>query len=219
MANWTATRPTTLTPIAREGLRRGAAAGLSRRQLLRRSIGLGIGLWLLESTAGVARFLWSTTASGFGGPVVAGSIDALMATPAVPGTSLRDGAPAYVHQAKAYVQLLDPTRGLIDGTSPKGDGAAVNVRALYQRCPHLGCKPNFCTRNFLFECACHQSRYDRLGTKIDKWGPAPRSMDRFATSVTDGILTIDTSAITFGPLPIALGQPGLIRPTSPTGCI
>jgi cytochrome b6-f complex iron-sulfur subunit len=219
MGNWTATRPATLTPLALSAIRHGAAAGLSRRQLLRRAIGLGIGLWLLEATAGVGRFLWSAAAVGFAGPIVVGTLDDLMAMPAVPGTSLRDGAPAYVYQAKAYVQLLDPKLGLLDGESPAGDGATVNVRALYQRCPHLGCRPNFCTRNFLFECACHQSRYDRLGTKIDKWGPAQRGMDRFATSVTNGVLTIDTSVITKGPLPIALGQPGLIRPTSPTGCI
>jgi len=219
MGNWTATRPTTLTPLALDAMRHGVVAGLSRRQLLRRAIGLGIGLGLLEVTAGSLRFLWSATAVGFAGPIVVGTLDDLLAMPAVPGTSLRDGVPAYVHKAKAYVQLLDPARGLVDGESPKGDGTTVNVRALYERCPHLGCRPNFCTRNFLFECACHQSRYDRMGTKIDKWGPAPRSLDRFATSVRDGILTIDTSTITLGPLPLALGQPGLIRPTSPTGCI
>jgi hypothetical protein len=45
-------------------------------------------------------------------------------------------------------------------------------------------------------------------------------MDRFATVVSaDGVLTVDTGKITLGPLPIALGQPGLIPPTSPTGCI
>ena len=40
------------------------------------------------------------------------------------------------------------------------------MRTLYQRCPHLGCKPNFCPRNYWFECPCHGSRYDRLGIKV-----------------------------------------------------
>jgi len=45
-------------------------------------------------------------------------------------------------------------------------------------------------------------------------------MDRFAASVaTDGTLTLDTSKITLGPLPIAVGQPGIIPPRSPIGCI
>ena len=93
------------------------------------------------------------------------------------------------------------------------------MRTLYQRCPHLGCKPNFCTTNYWFECPCHGSRYDRLGTKIQELGPAPRSLDRFAHTVAGGVLTVDTSKITLGPLPVALGQPGLIPPRSPQGCI
>ena len=59
----------------------------------------------------------------------------------------------------------------------------------------------------------------RLGTKILYWGPAARGMDRFATVVEDGVLTIDTSIIKLGPLPLAIGDPRLIRPTAPTGCI
>ena len=31
----------------------------------------------------------------------------------------------------------------------------------------------------------------------------------------DGVLTLDTGKITLGPLPVALGQPGLIPPRSP----
>jgi hypothetical protein len=45
-------------------------------------------------------------------------------------------------------------------------------------------------------------------------------MDRFSASVdAEGVLTLDTGRITLGPLPVALGQPGIIRPKSPTGCI
>ena len=39
-------------------------------------------------------------------------------------------------------------------------------------------------------------------------------MDRFAIIVEGaGALTVDTGKITLGPLPVALGQPGLIPPT------
>ncbi|MGZ6340243.1 MAG: QcrA and Rieske domain-containing protein, partial [Candidatus Limnocylindrales bacterium] len=76
------------------------------------------------------------------------------------------------------------------------------------------------TKNYWFECPCHGSRYDRLGIKVKELGPAPRSLDRFASSVdSSGVLTVDTSKITLGPLPVSLGQPGLIAPKSPTGCI
>jgi hypothetical protein len=44
-------------------------------------------------------------------------------------------------------------------------------------------------------------------------------MDRYAISVdADGVLTIDTARVTLGPLPVAMGQPGLIPPRVPNGC-
>ena len=56
------------------------------------------------------------------------------------------------------------------------------VRALSQRCPHLGCRPNPCLEDFWIHCPCHQSRYDRLGTKVDgvRYGPAARPRSRRA---------------------------------------
>jgi cytochrome b6-f complex iron-sulfur subunit len=121
------------------------------------------------------------------------------------------------------VILIDPSQQrFIQGEDQVGDGTSVNVRALYQRCPHLGCKPNPCLKNFWMECPCHGSRYDRLGIKAagPQYGPAPRGMDRFGVKVdAAGILTINTGKITLGPLPIAVGQPGIEPPRSPTGCI
>ena len=118
--------------------------------------------------------------------------------------------------------LVDPARkAFTSGSDPVGDGHAVNVRALSQRCPHLGCRPNPCLADFWFHCPCHQSQYDRLGTKAlgTGYGPAPRGMDRFAVEVDAvGALTIDTGRITLGPLPVALGRPGLIPPLVPRGC-
>jgi cytochrome b6-f complex iron-sulfur subunit len=222
VGNWKLARseePRALTREALVALRHGRGAGLSRRQLLRRSIGAGVGLWLLEITGGTLGFLWPNLAGGFGGKITLGTIDVISNSPAVRGSSLRDGAPAYFQDARAYIQLLDPTQGFRDGDSADGEGTAINVRALWQKCPHLGCKPNFCTVNYWFECPCHGSRYDRLGIKVAELGPAPRGMDRFAASVANGVLTIDTQKIAKGPLPVSLGQPGLVPPKSPTGCI
>jgi cytochrome b6-f complex iron-sulfur subunit len=221
MGNWKLTRseePTTLSAQARREMRSGQPAGLSRRQLIRRSLGAGVGLWLLEVSAGTIGFLWPNLSSGFGGEITLGDIETVSASPAVQGITLKDGAPAYFSEARAYIQLVDPSLGFQDGDSPDGSGETTNVRTLYQRCPHLGCKPNFCDRNYWFECPCHGSRYDRLGTKVAELGPAPRGMDRFASSVENGVLTVDTSRITLGPLPVALGQPGLI-PSRGGSCI
>jgi cytochrome b6-f complex iron-sulfur subunit len=221
MGNWKLTRteePTALSAQARREMRSGQPAGLSRRQLIRRSIGAGVGLWLLEVTAGTIGFLWPNLSSGFGGQITLGDFTTVSGSPAVQGITLKDGAPAYFSEARAYIQLLDTSLGFQDGDSPDGSGSTTNVRTLYQRCPHLGCKPNFCERNYWFECPCHGSRYDRLGIKVQELGPAPRGLDRFASFVKGGVLTVDTSKITLGPLPVALGQPGLI-PARGGSCI
>ena len=216
-----ADRPQALAPEAIKSLRRHQVKGLSRRQLLRYSIGGGIALWLLEVTAGTIGFIWPNLSGGFGGKVKIGTFeDIKLANSNLP---ISDGFPAYVAEARAYIVLIDPARQqFVPGEDASGDGGALNVRSLYQRCPHLGCKPNPCLKNFWMECPCHGSRYDRLGIKAAgaQYGPAARSMDRFSESVDGaGILTLDTGKITLGPLPIAVGQPGIIPPRTPTGCI
>ena len=84
----------------------------------------------------------------------------------------------------------------------KVDGDVV---ALSQKCTHLGCRVPFCASSGQFECPCHGSQYNRVGEK--KGGPAPRGMDRFAMSVTDGVLTVNTGAIVQGP-PIGTNTTG-----------
>ena len=222
MGNWKLARwqePRTLTRDVLREMRRGRPAGMSRRTLIRRSIGAGVGLWILELSGGLLGFLWPNLSRGFGGQIPLGDFATVDGNPAIQGIGLNDGGPAYFSLARTYVQLIDPARGFTDGASADGEGISTNVRTLYQRCPHLGCKPNFCTTNYWFECPCHGSRYDRLGVKVLELGPAPRSMDRFAHTIENGVLTVDTSRVTLGPLPVALGQPGLIPARSPQGCI
>ncbi len=194
--------------------------GLSRRTLLRRAIGVGIGLWLLEVVGGTIAFAWSAIALAPPRVRVGTLADLVAANPGIPVAA---GFPTYVPNARAFVILVDPTRGgWQPGVDATGDGTTVNVRALSQVCPHLGCRPNPCLDDFWFHCPCHQSRYDRLGIKAagERYGPAPRGMDRFAVEIgDDGVLTIDTARVTLGPLPVALGQPGLIPPRVENGCV
>ena len=216
-----ADRPQALTSQALKALRHEQVQGLSRRQLLRTSLGAGVGLWLLEVTAGSIGFVWPNLEGGFGGKVQIGTLEEVKAQNS--NLPINEGFPAYFPNARAFIVLVDPARQqFVPGTDTSGDGHQLNVRALYQRCPHLGCKPNPCLRNFWLECPCHGSRYDRLGIKAagTQYGPAPRSMDRFSATVdAAGVLTLDTGKITLGPLPVALGQPGIIPPKRPTGCI
>jgi cytochrome b6-f complex iron-sulfur subunit len=216
-----ANKPQALTTEAIKAVRHEQVQGVSRRELLRGSLAAAMGLWLIEVTAGTIGFLWPNLQGKFGGEVRIGTFDEVkLANASLP---IDQGFPAYYSAARAFVVLVDPSQQrFIPGEDQTGDGTSVNVRALYQRCPHLGCKPNPCLKNFWLECPCHGSRYDRLGTKAAgaQFGPAPRSMDRFAIIVDQqGVLTIDTGKITLGPLPVALGQPGLIPPKTPTGCI
>ena len=194
--------------------------GLSRRQLLRRTIATGIGLWLIEVTAGTIGFIWPTLGRSASAVRVGTLDDLILMNPGIP---VAQGFPAYVAEARAFVVVVDPTVGrFLPGADETGDGLAINVRALYQRCPHLGCRPNPCVEDFWFHCPCHQSRYDRLGIKPDgtRFGPADRSMDRFAAAVDEaGVLRVDTTRVILGPLPIALGQPGVIPPRVLDGCI
>ena len=195
-------------------------AGLSRRQLMRRAVGAGVGLWFLEVTAGTLGFLWSAAAQATAKVRIGTYDELLVANGDLP---IADGFPAYVAAARAFVTIVDPNRrGWNSGRDETGEGTALNVRAMSQRCPHLGCRPNPCIEDFWFQCPCHQSRYDRLGIKAagELFGPAPRGLDRFATEVdASGVLFVDTGRITLGPLPVALGQPGLIPPLVPRGCV
>ena len=216
-----AAAPRALTVEALKARRADQVQGISRRRMLRTSLAAAVGMWALELGAGSIGFLWPNLTRGFGGKVRIGTFDDLKLQNS--NLPIERGFPAYVPDARAFIILIDPARqAFIPGADLTGEGTSINVRPLYQRCPHLGCRPNPCLKNFWFECPCHQSRYDRLGIKAlgVQYGPAAHSMDRFAAVVDqDGVLTLDTGRITLGPLPIAVGRPGIIPPLSPTGCI
>jgi cytochrome b6-f complex iron-sulfur subunit len=80
------------------------------------------------------------------------------------------------------------------------------VVALYQTCPHLGCRVPQCVTSQWFECPCHGSKYNQVGEK--KGGPAPRGMDRFPMTVSaGGELVVDTGTVIQGP-PIGTNTTG-----------
>jgi len=69
--------------------------------------------------------------------------------------------------------------------------------ALYQKCPHLGCRVPFCSTSKRFECPCHGSVFNLRGEYIE--GPTPRGMDRFAIRVEGGRVVVDTGMVEEGP--------------------
>jgi cytochrome b6-f complex iron-sulfur subunit len=76
--------------------------------------------------------------------------------------------------------------------------AGVNV--LYGVCTHLGCLPKWDDPENRFKCPCHGSQFALNGSYLA--GPAPRSLDRFETTVffTDG--TTAVSDAVGNPIPI-----------------
>src|SRR5688572_30031233 len=107
-------------------LRRTQVQGISRRRVLRQSLGIGVGLWLAEVGAGTLSFLWSAGTAGRS-TVRAGSFDEIAAMNQ--GLPIGEGFPAYVPAARAFVVLLDPAqRRFVPGVDPTGEGTALNVR-------------------------------------------------------------------------------------------
>ncbi|MEP7290525.1 MAG: ubiquinol-cytochrome c reductase iron-sulfur subunit [Chloroflexota bacterium] len=85
---------------------------------------------------------------------------------------------------------------------------------LFGVCTHLGCLPKWSETNFRFECPCHGSKYQIDGHYIE--GPAPRSLDRFLTTLTfdDGTTAVMDS--TGDPIPLD-GRGNITRVAINTG--
>lgn len=66
--------------------------------------------------------------------------------------------------------------------------------AIYGRCTHLGCTPNWFADEKVFRCPCHGSQYRSNGVNFA--GPAPRPMERANMTVAeDGQLIVNTAIL------------------------
>ncbi len=173
------------------------AIGVSRRQFFNRAtvalMSAGIGSF---AAAGFVAFLWPTAKGGFGQPVNVGKLDDIK-------QGIRDGqgffyAPAARTWITEYPADALPkartiyTANIVSGMQQGG------IVALYQKCPHLGCRVPSCLTSQWFECPCHGSQYNQVGEK--KAGPAPRGMDRFPITIAgNGDVTVNTGTIVPGP--------------------
>ncbi len=75
-------------------------------------------------------------------------------------------------------------------------GMEAGVVALYQRCPHLGCRVPPCVSSAQFECPCHSGRFSHTGELLG--GPPSRGMDRFPVRIEDGSVVIETGTVIEG---------------------
>ena len=185
--------------------------GVSRRRFFNRTIILmmqiGLGGFGLASIA----FLWPQLGGGFGSAIRVGLVSDVL-------SEIR-GANGFLYRAEGRMWITEYPNGAVEkaraaysaneltgmeaGLALGLDGGVI---AIYQKCPHLGCRVPECVTSQWFECPCHGSQYNRVGEK--RGGPAPRGMDRFAMSVSaDGVLTVDTGTIIQGP-PIGTNTTG-----------
>jgi cytochrome b6-f complex iron-sulfur subunit len=135
--------------------------------------------WKVLGVALVAEAAWTSydllkpgPAEGFGGVVDAGSVS----------DYTQEGTVKYFLNGRFYI------------TQYKG-----GLRALYQKCPHLGCKVPWEASSNEFHCPCHGSVYNLIGEYQS--GPAPRGMDRFPISIKGTQVEVDTSSPVLGPPP------------------
>ncbi len=168
--------------------------GATRRQFLNRSITGFFVVGLSGFGAAVLAFLWPKLGGGFGSAIRVGDITEL--------TAEIEANNGFLYKPEGRMWLTQYPTGALEKartvySEPELAGMEAGVVALYQKCPHLGCRVPECVTSQWFECPCHGSQYNQVGEK--KGGPAPRGMDRFAMSVTGGALTVDTGTIIPGP--------------------
>ncbi|MFP5326828.1 MAG: ubiquinol-cytochrome c reductase iron-sulfur subunit [Acidimicrobiia bacterium] len=175
---------------------------VTRRQFLNRSIVNVTGFGLTAFGLATLGFLWPRSAGGFGAKIRVGTLADIEA-------KIADGQGfAYYPEGRMWVtaypgSALDKARATYDASIVAG--MERGIVALYQKCPHLGCRVPQCLTSQWFECPCHGSQYNRVGEK--KGGPAPRGMDRFPVTFAGDQVTVDTGVIVQGP-PIGTNTTG-----------
>jgi cytochrome b6-f complex iron-sulfur subunit len=178
------------------------ALGVTRRQFFNRSIVLLMGLSLTGFGAAVLAFLWPQPKGGFGSKIRVGTIPDVQAA-----IETGDGF-LYLAEGRMWItaypaSALEKAKAVYPASMQQG--LEAGVIAIYQKCPHLGCRVPSCKTSQWFECPCHGSQYNQAGEK--KGGPAPRGMDHFAMEVSGGALTVNTGQIIQGP-PIGTNTTG-----------
>jgi cytochrome b6-f complex iron-sulfur subunit len=167
--------------------------GVTRRQFFNRGIIALFGFGLSVFGAQVIAFLWPTPKGGFGSKINIGKIEDVL-------TKIEEGSGFYyLPEGRMWVtQFPTSALGKAEGLYPAPvlNGFKAGISALYQKCPHLGCRVPSCATSKWFECPCHGSQYNQVGEK--KGGPAPRGMDHFAVTVAGGAVTVDTGLIVQG---------------------
>lgn len=182
-----------------------ARKGISRRQMLRRAVGLTLGVVGAEAGLASLIMLYPNLAGQFGA-VITLKNKAKYPAVAQHDMAIDQKGMFYESSAKSYIMHLLPggsTKFLLSGGALQDamdarswvkDSDGSYWLAIYQVCVHLGCKVPFRDDCNSFKCPCHGSHYNIDGEYLD--GPAPRSLDRFAMSFDkSGNVLVDTGKL------------------------
>jgi cytochrome b6-f complex iron-sulfur subunit len=186
------------------------ALGVTRRQFFNRSIVGMMGFGLSGFGGACLAFLWPQGVSGFGSKIRVGNLIEVLAdiennNGFVYRPEGRMWITAYPNGAVEKARAAYSPAELAGMTAGTEQGFDSGIVALYQKCPHLGCRVPNCVSSQWFECPCHGSQFNQVGEK--RGGPAPRGMDRFAVAVDGGVLVVDTGTVVQGP-PIGTNTTG-----------
>jgi cytochrome b6-f complex iron-sulfur subunit len=168
--------------------------GVTRRHFFNVGLISLMGVSIGGFGAACIAFLWPKLGGGFGSKINAGKLEEVKAN--------IKGNKGFYYLAEGRAWITEYPKESLTKAAATYKGGVLNgmqsgIVALYQKCPHLGCRVPNCPTSQWFECPCHGSQYNRVGEK--KGGPAPRGMDRFSVAVVNNNVIIDTGAITLGP--------------------
>lgn len=153
-----------------------------------------------QEEKGISRRTFLNTAASFAGWVgFAGGVGTCAAAtgrymmPNVqfePPQTFKAGFPAEYEVGSVETKYKAEQRAWIIRTDHDPFVEEAGFYAIYAKCTHLGCTPNWLSAQNIFKCPCHGSGYRKSGVNFE--GPAPRPMERFRIYVGgDGQITVD----------------------------
>ena len=173
-----------ITRPAIQALRDHPSAGLSRRQLLRRAVGAGVGLWFVEMGAGTIGWLWSAvTAATPRVPVgTYGRGPPAPGRPAHSPTASRPTSP----EARAFVMHRRPGPRRLDarGRAGRARGRRRTSAPCRSAARTWAVAPTHAWRTSGSTARATSRATTGSASKAagERFGPAARGMDRLATS-------------------------------------
>ena len=131
--------------------------GVARRQFLNRAIIGVMSLNLAGFGAAVIAQLWPGESEGFGSVFRIGPIPDVLAE-----ISANNG---FLYRPEGRLWITEYPAGALEKAAPvyagttAWPGIQAGVKAIFQKCPHLGCRVPECGSSQYFECPCHGSTY------------------------------------------------------------